>query len=146
MDILKGTRLSLPTYYGGYFSAPGYRGVGLYATGGSRAAKFEGSLDVNGSIYQRGNQLHADYVFEPGYELQSIDEHSEFMWQHKHLAAIPKVMVDGTGQEIVDVGTHRKGIVEELEKAHIYIEQLHNRIKALEENLARLEAEHSPAE
>jgi len=100
----------------------------------------EGELDVNGSIYQRGSQLHADYVFEPGYTLESIDEHSEFMWQHKHLAAIPKAIVDGNGQEIVDVGAHRKGIVEELEKAHIYIEQLHERIKALEERLVKLES------
>jgi len=101
----------------------------------------QGKLDVNGSIYQRGSQLHADYVFEPGYALESIDEHSEFMWQHKHLAAIPKAKVDGNGQEIVDIGAHRKGIVEELEKAHIYIEQLHKRIKALEDKLVNLETE-----
>ena len=106
----------------------------------------QGKLDVNGSIYQRGSQLHADYVFEPGYELESIEEHSEYMWQHKHLRAIPKTKVDGNGQEIVDVGAHRKGIVEELEKAHIYIEQLHERIKALEEKLVKLEAGISAAE
>jgi len=105
-----------------------------------------GKLDVNGSIYQRGSQLHADYVFEPGYDLESIDEHSEFMWQHKHLAAIPKVIVDGNGQEILEIGAHRKGMVEELEKAHIYIEQLHNRIEVLEEKLAKLEAQISAAE
>jgi hypothetical protein len=101
----------------------------------------QGKLDVNGSIYQRGSQLHADYVFEPDYELESIEEHSEYMWRHKHLAAIPKARVDGNGQEIVEVGAHRKGIVEELEKAHIYIEQLDKRIKALEEKLVKLKAE-----
>lgn len=100
----------------------------------------QGKLDVNGSIYQRGSVLHADYVFEPGYTLESIDDHSQFMWQHKHLAAIPKAIVDGNGQEIVEVGAHRKGIVEELEKAHIYIEQLHERMKVLEEKLVKLEA------
>ncbi|MHC4175533.1 MAG: hypothetical protein ACYTBX_09255 [Planctomycetota bacterium] len=105
-----------------------------------------GKLDVNGSIYHRGSQLHADYVYEPGYELESIEEHSEYMWQHKHLAAIPKAVVDDNGQEIVEVGAHRKGIVEELEKAHIYIEQLHKRIKALEEKLVRPETELSAAE
>jgi len=99
-----------------------------------------GELDVNGSIYQRGSQLHADYVFEPGYELESIDKHSELMWTQKHLPAVPKVKTDDNGREIVEVGAHRKGIVEELEKAHIYIEQLHKRMKALEEKLAKLEA------
>ncbi len=90
--------------------------------------------------------MHSDYVFEPGYALESIDEHSEFMWQNKHLAAIPKAKVDDNGQEIVDIGAHRKGIVEELEKAHIYIEQLHKRIKALEDKLGKLETELIAAE
>ncbi|MHC5145136.1 MAG: hypothetical protein ACYSOX_05875, partial [Planctomycetota bacterium] len=48
--------------------------------------------------------------------------------------------VDETGQEIVEVGAHRKGIVEELEKAHIYIEQLNKHNKELEARLTQLEA------
>jgi hypothetical protein len=99
----------------------------------------EGTLDVNGSIYQRGGSLHADYVFQPDYQLESIEEHSAFMWKHKHLKAIPKASNDENGQEIVEVGSHRKGIVEELEKAHIYIEQLHARINKLEATLEKLE-------
>ncbi|MCP4713130.1 MAG: hypothetical protein GY869_31250, partial [Planctomycetes bacterium] len=65
----------------------------------------KGKLDVNGSIYQRGGELHADYVFEPDYELESIEEHAEFMWQKKHLPAIPKASVDQDGLEIVEVGS-----------------------------------------
>jgi len=97
-------------------------------------------LDVNGKIYQRGTQIHADYVFEPNYKLESIDEHSEYMWANMHLKAIPKARLDENGQEIVEAGAHRRGIVEELEKAHIYIEQLHERIKMMEEKMAKLEA------
>ncbi|UCF42275.1 MAG: hypothetical protein JSV99_06590 [Planctomycetota bacterium] len=99
----------------------------------------QGTLDVNGPIYQRGGVLHADYVFEPGYELESIGEHSEIMWSERHLPAIPRAKVDESGQEVVEVGAHRKGIVEELEKAHIYIEQLHKRIGILEARLVKLE-------
>ena len=84
----------------------------------------QGKLDINGSIYQRGGTLHADYVFEDDYQLESIAEHADFMWKNKHLPAIPKATVDEKGVEIVEVGSHRKGIVEELEKAHIYISQL----------------------
>ena len=98
-----------------------------------------GRLDVNGAIYQKGKALHADYVFESDYQLESIEEHAEFMWNNKHLKAIPKAKVDENGMEIVEVGAHRRGIVEELEKAHIYIEQLHQRLKAMEEKLAVLE-------
>jgi hypothetical protein len=102
----------------------------------------QGMLDVDGSIYQRGRQLYADYVFETDYKLESIDEHSQFMWQNGHLKAIPKVQFDGNGREIVEVGANQRGIIEELEKAHIYIEQLNKRIKVLEEKLATLEVEH----
>jgi hypothetical protein len=84
----------------------------------------QGPLDVNGAIYQRGAVLHADYVFEGDYQLESITEHADFMWRNKHLKAIPKMAVDEEGRQIVEVGAHQKGIVEELEKAHIYIQQL----------------------
>jgi len=47
--------------------------------------------------------------------------------------------VDENGMEIVEVGAHRQGIVEELKKAHIYIERLHQRLNALEKKLASLE-------
>jgi hypothetical protein len=94
-----------------------------------------GKLDVNGSIFQRGSRLHADYVFEDEYKLESIKEHTDFMWKNKHLKAIPKAKVDENGMEIVEVGSHRKGIVEELEKAHIYISQLEARLAKLEELL-----------
>ncbi len=118
--------------YGGtlnYFADP----VGI----GTKTPK--GTLDVSGQIFQRGSLLHADYVFEPDYELESIDEHAEFMWHNKHLAAIPKSEVDENGYEILEVGSHRKGIVEELEKAHIYIEQLNKRLEISEQENERMQ-------
>jgi hypothetical protein len=129
-------------YDGTYFSW-GYGGSANYFADpvGIGMTSPQGQLDVNGSIYQRGILLHGDYVFEPDYELESIEEHSEFMWKHKHLKSIQKRQVDENGVEIVEVGAHRRGIVEELEKAHIYIEQLNNRIKTLEEKLSKLETE-----
>ncbi len=93
----------------------------------------KGKLDVNGKIYQRGSQLHADYVFEPDYDLESIREHADFMWENRHLKAVPQQKIDEDGMEIIEVGSHRKGMLEELEKAHIYIAQL-------EERLAKIEA------
>lgn len=107
----------------------------------------QGTLDVNGSIYQRGAALHADYVFELGYQLETIEDHADFMWNNKHLKSIPKATVDNKGREIVELGAHRKGIVEELEKAHIYIDMLHNQIneqnkiiQLMEDRLTKLEA------
>ncbi len=62
------------------------------------------------------------------------------MWKNRHLKAVPKARVDENGLEIVEVGSHRKGILEELEKAHIYIDELNSKNKRLERRLARLEA------
>ncbi|MCP4697732.1 MAG: hypothetical protein GY862_12905 [Gammaproteobacteria bacterium] len=95
-----------------------------------------GKLDVNGTIYQRGAELHADYVFEPDYLLESIEAHAEKMWREKHLPAVPKAQTDENGREILEVGAHRKGMLEELEKAHVYIEQLNDTIKKQQSLLA----------
>ena len=105
-----------------------------------------GKLDVNGSIFQHGSSLHADYVFEPGYELESIEKHASSMWKNKHLPAMPKAKVDEQGLEIVEIGAHRRGIVEELEKAHIYIEQLDEALKEKEARVAELEEQNMQIE
>jgi hypothetical protein len=67
--------------------------------------------------------------------LESIGEHAEFMWGEKHLKAIPKMITDENGNEVREIGADRRGIVEELEKAHIYIEQLNKRLGELEDKL-----------
>ena len=45
---------------------------------GQKQRKFKftilGRLDVNGPIYQKGKKLHADYVFESDYQLESIED------------------------------------------------------------------------
>ncbi len=97
-----------------------------------------GKLDVNGSIFQRGAQLHADYVFEPGYDLPTIEESAGFMRDEKHLMAISPTQHDEDGNEVVELGARNRGIVEELEKAHIYINQLNGRIKALESSIEEI--------
>lgn len=96
-------------------------------------------LDVNGAIYQRGSVLHADYVFEDDYEMVSIEEHAEKMWEGKHLPAVPPRKVDDEGREIVELGSQNCGILEELEIAHIYIEQLNQRIAQLEKAIQSLQ-------
>ncbi len=100
-----------------------------------------GALFVNGAIHQEGTRLHsADYVFEEGYDLQSIEEHAEFMWREKHLPAVGAGDKDGQGREYVEYGSRMRGILEELEKAHIYIEQLNDKIKSQQEEMENLKA------
>ena len=98
----------------------------------------QGALDVNGKIYQSGGVLHADYVFQDGYQLESIGEHAEYMWREKHLPAVGAGEKDQQGREFVELGDQQRGILEELEKAHIYIEQLHNEIEQIKKMLVEL--------
>ena len=90
-----------------------------------------GTLNVGGQIFQRGTLLCADYVFEKGYTLESIEEHAKFMWENQHLPAVPKRTESADGKEVVEIGTQMRGILEELEKAHIYISQLKKENDAL---------------
>jgi hypothetical protein len=86
-----------------------------------------------GAVIHRGSTtVHADYVFYPDYRLPSIEDHAAFMWDNKHLKAVGPASRDEQGKEFFTLGTDRRGIVEELEVAHIYIEQLNDRLKDLE--------------
>jgi hypothetical protein len=102
-----------------------------------------GKLDVNGSIFQRGVQLFADYVFEPTYTLESIEEHADFMWNNKHLPAVGERRVDEQGHEIVEIGARMRGLLEELEKAHIYISTLSERISRKDTEVQKLERQNA---
>lgn len=97
-----------------------------------------GKLDVNGAIYQRGGVVHPDYVFEPGYPLEPIEEHAAYMWENKHLPAVGPGKYDEEGRSIIEVGAHSSAMLEELEKAHIYIARLNDKLKEKERSMAEL--------
>jgi hypothetical protein len=95
----------------------------------------------NGQIFHRGTSIHADYVFEPEYVLESIEEHAETMLSQRHLTAVPKAKQDETGDEVVEYGSLFRGLIEELEKAHIYIAKLNDVVTKQERALAELSAQ-----
>ncbi len=98
---------------------------------------------MNGSIFQRGVQLFADYVFEPSYTVESIEEHADFMWNNKHLPAVGAKKVDEKGREVIEIGAQLRSLLEELEKAHIYISTLNDRIGERDSQLVKLEQRNS---
>ncbi|OIO37310.1 MAG: hypothetical protein AUJ75_04505 [Candidatus Omnitrophica bacterium CG1_02_49_10] len=61
------------------------------------------------------------------------------MRKNKHLPGIPKLDKADSGQYIVELGTMQTGMLEELEKSHLYIAQLNDRIKALEARIEKPE-------
>ena len=100
-------------------------------------AKMSGDLYVAGTISVRDDpNCCADYVFQPDYPLESIEDHSAYMWENRHLKGIPGPEAGEEGKTKINVLKTQMGMLEELEKAHLYIEQLHKRLKALEEKVA----------
>jgi hypothetical protein len=95
----------------------------------------------NGAIIHRNAQIHADYVFGPDYQLEPIEEHAAFMLNEKHLSAIPRPQKDADGQDTVEYGSLMRGMLEELEKAHVYIARLSDRLKDQQQALSELSAQ-----
>lgn len=97
----------------------------------------EAVLDVRGSINVDGATVHADYVFDPSYDLKSIESHADFMWNNKHLPSLPKAPEGLKGP--VNLVDHQMKMLEELEVAHIYIDQLNTNITQLKSRIDSLE-------
>jgi len=86
-------------------------------------------VEITGRLVVNNTQLNVpDFVFQDGYKLESIEDHAAFMWENSHLPALPRAGEDNRAVDI-DVLSHQMGMLEELEKAHIYIEQLNGRLK-----------------
>lgn len=94
----------------------------------------------NGSIIHRTTQIHADHVFDPEFPLESIEEHATAMLSERHLTAIPPTETDEQGNMVVNYGSLMRGLLEELEKAHIYIARLNEVVKNQQVSLSTLTA------
>lgn len=89
------------------------------------------TVDINGNLLVTGT-ITPDYVFEKDFALPSIQEHADFMWKNRHLPKVQPATVNEEGKGVIDVGARSQGVLEELEYAHIYIDQLHSDVRELE--------------
>lgn len=100
--------------------------------------KTNGDLEITGSLITTGGggactfADPCDGVFYPGFEIESIDEHARYMWANYHLPAVGPT----SGDEPFNLTIKTTRMLNELEKAHIYIEQLHARLAEVEKILA----------
>lgn len=122
----------------------------MVLAGGTFRLSFAGTGDAEMELFDNGNMVipgnlittggggactvadPCDAVFDPEvYQVPSIEEHAAKMWADKHLPA-----VGPTGPGIpVNVSEKMLRMLNELETAHIYIEQLNSRISELETRL-----------
>ncbi len=110
--------------------------VGVEPDGSTAVAN---EVNITGNLVVSGT-ITPDFVFDPDYPLESIEEHAEYMWKNGHLPAVGEATADGFGTHEINLGRRSQSMLEELEKAHLYIEQLNARIKALEALLAKVDA------
>lgn len=96
----------------------------------------DGDGEFLGEVFTAGMTCGGgcDSRFDPEHQTISIDEQAEYMWTNRHLPAVGPTP-EG---ERVNLTEKVGGVLGELEKAHIYIEQLHERIQTLEADRARL--------
>ena len=81
-----------------------------------------------------GTQLNVpDYVFEPEYDLKSLDYVETHISQSKHLPGIPS-RDDKQGWVSYDMGGRDMLLLEKIEELTLYVIQLEKRIKELENN------------
>ena len=90
----------------------------------------DGTLTTGGPTCDVG----CDFVFDPSYDLESIEEHAAQMWANSHLPAVGPTQ-KGTPFNLTE---KTGGMLNELEKAHIFIEQLNERLNKKGEALEEL--------
>lgn len=92
-------------------------------------------LDPSGELHTRKIYVDVyqwpDYVFEPSYQLRPLDDVKAFVASNHHLPNIPSAaQVEAEG---VDLATMDKALTKTVEELYLYIIQLEERIKELEE-------------
>jgi len=111
-------------------------------TGADAAEEFSlnqaGNLTISGQIFTSGScSGGCDLVFDPATDVESIEEHAKLMWERRHLPAVGPTRENGP----FNLSAMTGGMLNELEKAHIFIAQLHAEKQSLETQQSELRAE-----
>ena len=115
--------------------------VGIGTASPTAKLHVQGDVTVTGALHVSGPCCGPDYVFDSAYKLASIEDQAAYMWKNRHLPAVGAARTTSDGSAVVDVFSQSKGMLEELEKAHIYIEKLHREIQALRAEASERDAQ-----
>lgn len=98
-----------------------------------------GNVTVLGTLTTGGTTCGGgcDLVFTEDYKLPTIEEHAEQMWKNSYLPNVGPTVEN----EPFNLTEKTGGMLNELEKAHIYIEQLHTRLKNKENELNAMKSD-----
>lgn len=124
-------------------ASPNSFNISYQETGGALTVPMRmtssGNVTVLGTLTTSGTTCGTgcDLVFTEGYKLPTIEEHAAQMWKNSYLPNVGPTVEN----EPFNITEKTGGMLNELEKAHIYIEQLNARIydKENELNTMRIE-------
>ncbi|KMK63993.1 hypothetical protein [Puniceibacterium sp. IMCC21224] len=97
----------------------------------------QGNLTISGSLTTGGTTCGGggcDRIFDADSVLPTIPEQKEMMFANRHLPAVGPTLENAP----FDITTKVGGMLHELEKAHIYIAELHGQVTTQEEEVAEL--------
>lgn len=100
-----------------------------------------GTLTLTGELITAGGTCGGgcDKVFSSDFTVETVEDHAEKMWENSYLPAVGPTVENAP----INLSQKTAGMLNELEKAHIYIAQLNTRLKEQEarmnELLSRLE-------
>lgn len=101
------------------------------------------TVDINGDLVITGNCTEvngacADYVFEPGYELPSLDFVAEFIAEHRHLPNVPSTSdIQKNG---VNLANFSGRLLEKIEELTLYTLKQQDTNIAQQEKINELQA------
>ncbi|MBE9548553.1 MAG: hypothetical protein IMF09_04025 [Proteobacteria bacterium] len=90
-----------------------------------------GDMEITGSLTTTGSTCGGggcDLLFHPDTHIESIEDHAESMWANSYLPAVGPTVEN----EPFNLSEKTGSMLNELEKAHVYIEQLHIRLAEVE--------------
>ncbi|GAB6012990.1 hypothetical protein MK137Hg34_000254600, partial [Viscerimonas tarda] len=97
-------------------------------------------LDVNGTLRAREIKVNlntgADFVFEPNYQLKSLNEVQDFIKENKHLPEIPSAAEMTSGD--TDLGVLQVKLLQKIEELTLYVIQQNDKIQTLELEMKEL--------
>jgi hypothetical protein len=96
-------------------------------------------LAVNGSIRAKEIVVEAgwsDFVFEPDYKLQSLEQVEAYIREHGHLPDIPSAK--DVAEHGVKVGEVESKLLQKIEELTLHLIEMNKRVQALERENARL--------
>jgi hypothetical protein len=97
-------------------------------------------LDVNGTIHAKKiivDNTTADFVFEDGYRLRSLEEVAGYIAQHGHLPEIPDA--DHVANHGSDLAQTQTLLLQKIEELTLYAIEQHKEIEGLRSRLAQLD-------